>query len=83
MSYTDQEIERQLRSGEDSEWEFKQIEFSGSRPKSPSRDDWADEIAAFANTNGGVLLCGVTDAGRNSEYVARTDRRAGFCAGRG
>ena len=32
-------------------------------PRSPRRDDWADEIAAFANTNGGVLLCGVTDAG--------------------
>ena len=28
-----------------------------------SRDDWADEIAAFANANGGVLLCGVTDEG--------------------
>ena len=63
MSYTDQEIARQLRLGEDSQWEFKQIEFSGSRPKSPSRDDWADEVAAFANTDGGVLLCGVTDAG--------------------
>ena len=63
MNYTDQEIARQLRLGEDSRWEFKQIEFSGSRPKSPSRDDWADEIAAFANTVGGVLLCGVTDAG--------------------
>ena len=63
MNYSDQDIARQLRLGEDSQWEFKQIEFSGSRPRSPSRDDLADEIAAFANANGGVLLCGVTDAG--------------------
>lgn len=52
-----------MRLGEDSHWEFKQVEFSGNRPKGPKRDDWADEIAAFANTNGGVLLCGVTDGG--------------------
>lgn len=63
MNYTDQEIARQIRLGEDSQWEFKQIEFAGSRPKGPSRDDLADEIAAFANADGGVLLCGVTDAG--------------------
>ena len=42
---------------------FKEIEFAGIHPKSPGRSDWADEIAAFANASGGVLLCGVTDAG--------------------
>ena len=63
MSFSDEEIRRQLRLGEDSRWEFKEIRFAGSVPKSPSRDDLADEIAAFANTEGGVLLCGVTDAG--------------------
>ena len=63
MNHTDQEIARQIRLGEDSQWEFEQIEFSGSRPKSPNRDDLADEIAAFANADGGVLLCGVTDIG--------------------
>ena len=63
MSYRDEDIAIQLRLGEDSRWEFKQIEFSGSRPKSPSRNDLADEIAAFANSDGGVLLCGVTDRG--------------------
>lgn len=63
MSYQDEDIARQLRLGEDSHWEFKRIEFTGNRPKSPSRDDLADEIAAFANANGGVLLCGVTDTG--------------------
>ena len=63
MNYSDQDIARQLRLGEDSLWEFKQIAFSGNRPTSPRRDDLADEIAAFANANGGMLLCGVTDAG--------------------
>ena len=63
MTYSDEDIERQLRLGEDSRWEFKEIEFAGSQPRSPNRNDWADEIAAFANATGGVLLCGVTDAG--------------------
>ena len=35
----------------------------GDVPKSPRRDDLADELAAFANTDGGVVLCGVSDAG--------------------
>ena len=63
MTHSDEEIQRRLRLGEDSAWEFKQVEFSGERPTSPRRDDWADEIAAFANASGGVLLCGVTDDG--------------------
>jgi predicted HTH transcriptional regulator len=63
MSFGDEEIRRQLRLGEDSRWEFKEIRFAGNSPKEPSRDDFADEIAAFANSEGGVLLCGVTDDG--------------------
>lgn len=63
MNFTDKEILQQIRLGEDSHWEFKEIVFTGNRPKSPSRDDLADEIAAFANTNGGVVLCRVTDGG--------------------
>ena len=63
MSYLVEDIESRLRSGEDSDWEFKQIEFAGNRPKQPTRNDWADEIAAFANAVGGVLVCGVTDEG--------------------
>ena len=63
MAYSDEEIRRQLQLGEDSNWEFKAVEFAGNVPRSPRRDDWADEIAAFANADGGVLLCGVTDDG--------------------
>lgn len=61
--YTDEEVSRQLRLGEDSRWELKAVEFAEDRPRSPRRDDWADEISAFANAEGGVLLCGVTDEG--------------------
>ena len=61
MNWTDKEIKRQMRLGEDSHWEFKEIVFAGDVPKSPRRDDLADELAAFANTDGGVVLCGVTD----------------------
>ena len=63
MTYSDEESRRQLQLGEDSNWEFKAVEFAGNVPRSPRRDDLADEIAAFANAYGGVLLCGVTDDG--------------------
>lgn len=64
MTIRDEDIRRQLRLGEDSRWEFKQIEFNGDVPASPRRDGFADEIGAFANAGGGVLLCGVSDDGR-------------------
>ena len=63
MTFDSDEIISRLRLGEDSNWEFKAIEFAGNRPTGPGRSDWSDEIAAFANADGGVLLCGVTDEG--------------------
>ena len=57
------DIEAQLQLAEDSYWEFKQIEFRADRPVAPKRDDLADEIAAFANAEGGILVCGVSDGG--------------------
>lgn len=78
MNIADQEIRLRLRLGEDSGWEFKQVDFSGDRPTSPRREDLADEMAAFANANGGVLLCGVSDIGRiqgmSAEQMAALDR---------
>lgn len=59
----DEDIRQRLKLGEDSRWEFKQVEFSGRRATSPSRDDLAAEMIAFANANGGWLLMGVTDDG--------------------
>ena len=63
MTIPDQDIRQQLRRGEDSRWEFQQIEFRGDVPSSPRREDIADELIAFANAGGGVLLCGVSDDG--------------------
>ena len=59
----DQDIRQRLELGEDNRWDFNQIEFAGSRPTSPARDDLVDEMIAFANANGGVLLLGVADDG--------------------
>lgn len=64
MTINDAEIRQRLRLREDSGWEFKQVVFNGDRPASPRRDELADEMAAFANANGGVLLCGITDDGQ-------------------
>ena len=63
MTYSDEEISRRLQLGEDSYWEFKEVVFAGNRLTGPRREDLADEIAAFANASGGVLLCGGTDNG--------------------
>ncbi len=64
MKYTDAEIRHRLVIGEDQRWGFKQIQFKGNRPDSPKRADLADEIIAFSNANGGVLLCGIFDDGQ-------------------
>lgn len=64
MTIPDKEIRGQLALGEDSRWEFKQIEFTGDTPTNPHRNDLADELGAFANAGGGVLLCGVSDYGQ-------------------
>ena len=63
VNFTAKEVLEQIAAREDSRWEFKQVEFVGKRVRSPKRDALADEIAAFANAGGGVLLCGVTDDG--------------------
>ena len=64
MSVSDDEIRERLQLGEDDGWEFRQIQFQGNETISPQRDDLADELVAFANANGGKLLCGVTDDGQ-------------------
>ena len=78
MTVSDAEIRQRLRLGEDSTWEFKQLEFSGNRLKSPKREDLADELIAFANASGGKLLCGITDDGHiqgiSPEQAAEVDR---------
>ena len=53
-----------IRLGETSFLELKEVRFSGKRIVGPHRDSLADEIAAFANGRGGVLVLGVDDRTR-------------------
>lgn len=50
-----------IELGEDGRLELKSIAFSGLKWKGPDRDDLAAEIAAMANTKGGLVLLGVDD----------------------
>lgn len=56
-----EELIGKIRLGEDTSLELKAVFFRGHRVKEPSRRDLADEIAAIANTVGGVLVLGVDD----------------------
>ncbi len=77
----DEDIRRLLQLGENGWWEFMQIAFSNDAPISPRRDDLADELGAFANANGGIVLCGVTDSGAiqgmSRKQLAALDRLLG------
>lgn len=50
-----------IRLGEDSFLELKEVRFSGGRVIAPNRDSLGDELAAFANSRGGVCVLGVDD----------------------
>jgi predicted HTH transcriptional regulator len=58
------DLMRRIRLGEDSFLELKEVRFAGNRVTGPSRDDLADELAAFANSRGGICALGVSDKTR-------------------
>ena len=51
-----------IHLGEDSFLELKEVRSSGKKIIAPRRDSLADELAAFANSRGGVCVLGVDDA---------------------
>ena len=53
-----------IRLGEDNFLELKEVRFADDKIRGPSQDTLADEIAAFANSRGGVILLGVHDKTR-------------------
>lgn len=59
-----EQLLEKIRLGEDSFVECKEVVFAGSKIKGPGRDELADELAAFANARGGVLVLGVDDKTR-------------------
>lgn len=65
------ELVYQIRLGEDSAYEFKAIECTGNKIKSPHRDTIANEVAAFANTAGGILVLGIEDKNLEVTGIAR------------
>jgi len=64
MLSTRSELLEKIRLGEDSFLELKQVRFAGEKLRGPAQDDLSDEIAAFANGRGGVLLLGIDDDDR-------------------
>lgn len=67
------ELIYQIRLGEDSAYEFKGISIKGNKIDTPHRDSVADELAAFANGNGGTLVLGVNDKTRAVEGISLAD----------
>ena len=67
------ELLDKIRLGESTFLEFKEVRFAGNRVSGPHRDSLADELAAFANSRGGVFVFGVEDRTRDVVGI-RADR---------
>ncbi len=67
------ELVYQVRLGEDSAYEFKSLTIKGNKVDQPGRDSVADELAAFANAGGGIIVFGVADKTRAVEGIAHED----------
>jgi predicted HTH transcriptional regulator len=63
-----EELLEKISLGEDTTIEFKSVHFKGDKIDL-SRDDLADEIAAFANTAEGVIIFGVDDKSKVIEGI--------------
>ena len=59
------ELLRKIHIEENSLLELKTVRFRGSQVSDPRHDELADELAAFANSHGGVLVLGVDDKTRD------------------
>ena len=65
------ELLAKLRLIEDSTIEWKEVRVPGQKVNAPTRDDLADELAAFANWSGGVIVLGVQDKTREVLGISR------------
>jgi len=64
MFATRSEMLEKIRFGEDNFLELKEVRFAGGNIRGPEQGDLADELAAFGNSRGGVLLLGLHDKTR-------------------
>lgn len=65
MFDTTDELLNQIRLGEDSTLELKNLEYRGNQISAPHQENMADELAAMANTTHGVFVLGVDDKSRS------------------
>ena len=61
MFETIDELLKQIRLGEDSSLELKDLRYIGDQVNAPNSNSIADELAAMANTANGVFVFGVDD----------------------
>ena len=61
MTVNPAELLQEIQRGQDSEFELKQVDVTNQKVLAPRREALADELAAFANSDGGRLVLGVTD----------------------
>jgi predicted HTH transcriptional regulator len=71
MLSTRSEILEKINLGEDTFLELKEVRFSSAKITEPKQAGLADELAAFANGRGGVLLLGVEDKTREILGIPR------------
>jgi len=64
------ELIEKIKLGEDSYLELKEVRLTGVKVTAPRRDSLADELAAFANSRGGVCVMGVDDSTREVLGIA-------------
>lgn len=65
MFDTTDELLKQIRLGEDSSLELKDLRYRDGQVNEPHRHSMADELAAMANSAGGVFVLGVDDKSRS------------------
>lgn len=86
MFETTEELLSQIQIGEDSALELKDLRFKGNKVVDPNSTSMATEIAAMANTIGGVVVLGVDDKSREIMGIPRLNLEAaeewirGICA---
>ena len=73
MKLTPTELLEKIRLGEDSGMEVKAVRIAGVKLKEPLPEAIADEIAAFANKSGGLLILGVDDKTKDILGVPESD----------
>lgn len=71
MFDTSASLLEKIQLGEDSFLELKEVRIAGKRVNAPHRHSLADELAAFANAKGGVLVLGVDDETRDILGIPR------------